>query len=342
MYNNFDICLGLYSFSKKNLDINKLTKIINFGISEGVNYIDTADNYQNGNQQKILAKVIGKSRGQIQYINKFQLVKNYKDLEKNLDMSLKRLKTDYLDIYMPHWPSVYLDEKKLSNFANNMIKKGKIQNFGLSNFNLKLIKRFKKFFKKKLFLQNEINLNNFYYNKDLINYTLKNKVKLFAYGIHNNFFERRIKIDENFYNTDYELSLYWLKNFKNLVPIISSSKIKNLQKNIDIIRNNKKIIKRKFLLKKNYKNIYINQISKLNSQSGIIYKTLDDAKKNKKKLFPSPMDISKEIKKIGVLKPFYVKQLSNDNYELLSGQARYWAIKIIYGNLKKIPTILIN
>lgn len=56
----------------------------------------------------------------------------------------------------------------------------------------------------------------------------------------------------------------------------------------------------------------------------MVYSNISDAKKNKKKLFPSPEDISKEIKIYGLLKPFYIKK-NKDGYELLSGQARFWA-----------------
>ena len=292
--------------------------------------------------KKFLFKIIGKSRKEISYINKFQLLKIIMILKKILDLSLKRLKTDYIDIYMPHWPSIYFDEKRLSDFAYKMIRKGKIKNFGLSNFNIELVKKFKKHFKKKIFLQNEINLNNFSFHKKLLKYTFNHNIDIFAYGINYNFSKKNISDSEIKKIQNYQLSLYWIKNYKNVIPIIRTSKLKNLKDNIDIILSKRIINKKKFVYKSNFKEIAISRISKLNSQSGVVYQSIDEAKKNKKNLFPSPINIAEEIERIGILKPFYVKQLRNGQYEILSGQARYWACKIIYGNTKKIPVILIE
>ena len=110
-----------------------------------IRFIDTADTYYNGELNELIKKNLNKDRKKINIINKFQLVEKEKIME-NLNRTLKKLNTDFLDIYMPHWPSAYFEPELMCEQAEKMIKQGKIRFFGLSNFNLKLVKRFNRIF----------------------------------------------------------------------------------------------------------------------------------------------------------------------------------------------------
>ena len=124
---------------------------------------------------------------------------------------------------------------------------------------------------------------------------------------------------------------------KNLIEI------KNINKNIKIFKSkNIKIIEKKINITKFYINIDINKIKKISSESGYIYKNISEAKKNKYKLYPSPQDISKEIKKYGLLKPFVFRKYKIKYYKLISGQARYWAFRLNNKKIKKIRGLLIE
>ena len=157
-------------FSKK-----KFINSVNFCLKKNIKIFDTADNYFDGEIQKIIGKCIHGEK--IKIINKFKLLNNKEKLNKNLENSLRNLKTDCIDFYMPHWPTYNMDLNLLSDFANENIERKRIKFFGLSNFNLDMIRRFKKIYKKKIFIQNEINLCNFYYNKKLIDYCNKKKLE---------------------------------------------------------------------------------------------------------------------------------------------------------------------
>lgn len=304
-------------FSKK-----KFINSINYCLEKDINYFDTADNYFDGEIQKIIGKFNYNKK--IKIINKFKLVNNKKKLNENLENSLRNLKTECIDFYMPHWPTYNMNLNLLSDFAEENLEKKRINFFGLSNFNLEMIKKFKKIYKKKLFIQNEINFCNFYYNKKLIKYCKQNNIEIFAYKISDNFFlEKKMQYLKNYYS-NYEISLMWIKTL-NVSPIIKSLNIINLKKNIKVFKGTKKI---NLSHKNNYLSIPINKINKISSGSNVVYKSLIEAKKNKKNLYPSPLDISKEIKKYGLLKPFFVKKNQN-GYELLSGQARFWAYLIL-------------
>ena len=140
---------------------------------------------------------------------------------------------------------------------------------------------------------------------------------------------------------DYEFSLCWLKSYCNIIPIVRTKKVNRLVKNLRII-NNKTVLRKKpfHYCKNNFKFININRIRKINSESGIVYNSLDEAKINK--LFPSPVLFLKKLK-IGLLKPFYVQKRNNDkDFNLISGQARFWAYQIAFKKKDSIPAIIIE
>lgn len=338
------ICLGFNDPKNEKLNLTQNKKILNEAHNQGYNYIDCADSYYNGNLLNFIGNNMNKKKKKFFLVNKFQLT-NKKEIIQNLDKSLKKLKLDYLDLYMPHWPNSNFPEEELALLAEKFIKEGKIRFFGLSNYNLKLIKSFTKFYSNKIFLQNEININNYYSMRDIINYSQKKNIDIFAYQINNNFPIKKKNINSFLVKnklSSYEFSLKWIKSFKNIIPIIRTGKLDNIKKNFKIIYEKSLDIKNPELFcYKNFQDVLISKITKINSESDTVYKSLSQAKKNKKNLFPSPIMISKEIKKFGLLKPFSLEK-SGKNYHLVASQARYWAYQIAYPNKKKIPAIILK
>lgn len=119
-----------------------LLDAVNTAVDNGINFFDTADVYGMGTSEKTLAKALGKRREQVviatkfgvRVENKLTFYDNSPDwMEKALEGSLKRLKTDYIDLYQVH----YRDEKtpisELVEALESLKKKGYIRHFGLSN-----------------------------------------------------------------------------------------------------------------------------------------------------------------------------------------------------------------
>lgn len=107
------------------------------GISEGINLIDTAEMYGNGASESLIAEAIkGINRNELYLVSKV-LPENAggNRLETSLDASLKRLNTDYLDLYLYHWRGDYPLEETVDKLEK-MMKKGKILRWGVSNFDI--------------------------------------------------------------------------------------------------------------------------------------------------------------------------------------------------------------
>jgi diketogulonate reductase-like aldo/keto reductase len=107
---------------------------LNVGLDLGLNLIDTAEMYGGGRSEELVAEVVAGRRGDVYVVSKV-LPENAsrRGTISACERSLKRLKTDYLDLYLLHWRgSVPLDET-LAAFTT-LRDRGSIRHFGVSNF----------------------------------------------------------------------------------------------------------------------------------------------------------------------------------------------------------------
>ena len=127
---------------------------IHCALDNGVNFFDTADTYGLGQSEMTLAKGLGDRRKDVIIESKFGVRrvdgKTFYDnspeyIEEALEETLKRLNTDYIDIYTIHYRD---DKTPLKDVVAKLIKlreKGKIRYFGLSNIKEKDFEELKEF-----------------------------------------------------------------------------------------------------------------------------------------------------------------------------------------------------
>ena len=136
------LCLGTMTFGAQT-DRNESKRIVSSAKDHGVNFIDTADVYVQGESERIVGELIKSSRdwwvlatkaGQkiAELPNQGGLSRKW--LTKSVDESLVRLDTDYIDIFYLHRDYEPTSLIEAVTTMGDMIRLGKIRHFGISNF----------------------------------------------------------------------------------------------------------------------------------------------------------------------------------------------------------------
>jgi diketogulonate reductase-like aldo/keto reductase len=104
------------------------------GIELGLTLIDTAEMYGNGSSEELVAEAVGDGRRQVYLVSKV-LPENAsrRGTVAACERSLKRLRTDYLDLYLLHWQGSVPLEETLEAFTK-LLDRGLIRHYGVSNF----------------------------------------------------------------------------------------------------------------------------------------------------------------------------------------------------------------
>ena len=120
-------------------------RAINRALDAGINSYDTAEAYGFGASEKSLAKALGKRRKEAVITTKFGVgypdTPNYRDstrkrVMESIEKSLKALETDYVDVYLIHWPDRNVPFEEPMRALDDLVKQGKVKAVGLSNFKL--------------------------------------------------------------------------------------------------------------------------------------------------------------------------------------------------------------
>jgi aryl-alcohol dehydrogenase-like predicted oxidoreductase len=124
-------------------DVREATRLVDICLAAGINFFDTADIYSNGLSEEILGKALGKRRGDVLISTKatFRMKEGPNNagssryhLIKSCDESLKRLGTDYIDIYHMHGFDALTPAEEVLSTLENLVRSGKVRYIGCSNF----------------------------------------------------------------------------------------------------------------------------------------------------------------------------------------------------------------
>ena len=124
------------------VDETQATDTIATALSQGVNWLDTAPVYGDGESERLLGNALASKRAQVLIASKCGLVKNGSwtdhdlrsdSIRSQLENSLKRLKTDYLDLYFIHYPDPKTPLAEAVGELVRLKEAGKIRHIGLCN-----------------------------------------------------------------------------------------------------------------------------------------------------------------------------------------------------------------
>jgi aryl-alcohol dehydrogenase-like predicted oxidoreductase len=165
---------------------------IRTAFEHGINIVDTAPVYGFGRSEEIVGKAIaeGRLRSHVLIATKAGLEWDNGRVFRNasrarilreVEDSLRRLRTDYIDIYQIHWPDPLVLIEETADAMSTLLKQGKIRAIGVSNFSVLQMERFRRVAPLHV-LQPPYNLFERGIEADLLPYCRKNKIATFGYG----------------------------------------------------------------------------------------------------------------------------------------------------------------
>jgi aryl-alcohol dehydrogenase-like predicted oxidoreductase len=124
-------------------------EVLDAFLAEGFNAIDTADSYGKGASETIIGNWLA-ARGNRDQVLVFTKVgsdmgQGHRDLSakwiaEEVENSLRRLKTDYIDLYQTHWPDPNYSQDETLGAYEKLVKAGKVRAIGCSNFDTRLLR----------------------------------------------------------------------------------------------------------------------------------------------------------------------------------------------------------
>jgi len=218
-------------------------KAIRYAIENGVNFIDTAEMY---NTEDIVGEAIkGYEREKLFIASKVWPTHfKYEDVIKACEASLKKLGTDYLDLYQLHWPNKSVPIKETMQAMKKLVEEGRIKNIGISNFSLEEMKEAMTVMSKYEIASNQVEYN--IVTRDIektgvFDYCKENRIAVIAYSplSHGKIFKNKElladigKIANKYGKSPAQIALSWLLHRDNTFPIPKASNPAHMKEDIE-------------------------------------------------------------------------------------------------------------
>ena len=327
-------------------------------IELGSNLIDTAELYGGGFAEEVVGRAIRGLRERVTLASKFNPKESVAEgVNESIENSLRRLGTDYIDLYQIHWPNPSVSIEQLMTALSGLVDQGKVRYVGLSNFSLDGLKTAQSVFDKHLVsIQVEYSLLDRSAEDAMIPYCTGNGLTVLAYGVFNqgNVPVRRdheavlMPMAEKYGRTVNQIVLRWLIHQTPVTAITKTQSLSRLRENIEAAEfdlEDSDIEAITGLSKENFDLVPLSRI-RLNRHDERVYSTLEAALENHLDLIPSPRNLARLVLEQGIVKPIRLRPLGHeeayelDSYDLMDQVKKYWAWTIAYGADTSIPAFV--
>lgn len=158
---------------------------IKYAIELGLTHIDTAEVYAQGHVEELVGKaIIGLPRAELFLTTKVSPAHlAYDDVILACRQSLERLRTNYVDLYLIHWPNPDIPLSETIPALDYLLEEGLTRYIGVSNFSVELIKEAQQLTKNKL-IANQVEYSVFHKDPEtgLLQYAQRNGMFITAYS----------------------------------------------------------------------------------------------------------------------------------------------------------------
>jgi aryl-alcohol dehydrogenase-like predicted oxidoreductase len=173
-------------------DYRESIATIGAAFDQGINLIDTAPVYGFGVSEELVGRAVASSRLRSHAIIATKVGLEWRDgkvyrnatparIMQEVDDSLRRLRTDYIDIYQVHWPDPLVPVEETAEAMRSLYERGKIRAIGVSNFSVDQMARFRQVAPLHV-LQPPYNLFERAIETDILPYSRANDIATLGYG----------------------------------------------------------------------------------------------------------------------------------------------------------------
>lgn len=217
---------------------DRCVESVKTALNHGYRHIDTAQVY--GNEEKV-GRGIEESnvdREEIWVTTKvWRDNLNQRDLKKSVDESLEKLRTDYVDLLLIHWPFREMDMETVLSEMNDLVEEGKVRKIGISNFNTDQMERAQELSEAELFT-NQVEYHPFLGQDEVLEKCREMDMMLTAYSplargevLGNMVLDR---IGQKYGKSEAQVALRWLTQQDNVCAIPKASTERHIKENFNI------------------------------------------------------------------------------------------------------------
>ena len=338
-------CMGIGGyFSKDTSRDGYLVRMLQEGIDSGLAFLDTAEAYGDGHSEKLVGIAIEGRRDDVFLATKVSPEHlSYDAVLRSAEQSLRRLKTDYIDLYQLHWPNPRIPITETMAAMEQLVRRGIVRHIGVSNFSLPEIREAQVALtqEKIVSIQIEYNLFDRTIEDDILPYCEQEGMTTIAYSpldrgnlVTKDRRSKALQEIANKYNkTAAQLCLKWLVSHSSLIAIPKATSREHIKENaasadFDLLPEDFEEIDRLFAQAR----LYIPTDRIRVDATGF------------DRFVPSPSDLAESIRQDGSLKPIRVTptndKTSKYDYDLVEGKLRYWAWVIAHEGKAPIAALI--
>ena len=322
-------------------------------IETGVNWIDTASAYCDGNAERLIGEAFAEKKNNVSIFTKFSAKDaSPQQLRTSIDKSLKRLKREHIEIYQFHWPNTQVPLERTCECLLSIIEQGKISAVGISNFSETQTRLVNEFLGEHL-ISSQTELNLFNWRAQLEEQQNPSRKNFITLG-YSPFLGLRFLNDddirvcqlkalaEKHQCSMHSIVMKFLLRETNQFSITGSQNIDHIKSNLEsccVPLSSDEITSIEELFPGSMIEIEIDKIKLNSTREYPVYETLHDATVNNLDHYPGPATLASDLKNGTAFKPVLLRRRGSE-FILIGGMVRFWAWKIANSARITIPSIV--
>jgi len=334
-------------------------RTIRMGIDLGMTLIDTAEVYAQGHSEELVGQATRSIRDHVMIATKVSPEHlHHENVLQACERSLRRLDTDYIDLYQVHWPNPAIPIEETMSAMSRLLEAGKIRAIGVSNFSVRQLRQAKQVVSGTHLAANQVEYNLFdrSVERDLLPYCNESGLLLIAYSP----LDQGALAEEEaavlktlarkYGRSPAQIALNWLIQRPAVVAIPKARKPEHIRQNaaamdFELSSEDGQAIDQAFATRSI--EVPTDRIKVVLDGAGNrkAYQVIEDAIENALGFAPSPTELAEDMRATEEpIKPVCVRRSTDTtgryDYDLVEGRIRYWAWVIAHRGQRPIPVLV--